>query len=147
MRRIETEARIDFPPHLVWQVLADFDSYSGWNPLNVAARGVARPGARIAMTFANPARPGGLVRQKVTIIACEPPTRLAWRGHVPLLFDGVHSFDLEPAGAGTRMLHAETQKGLVPLLLFRDRALRERFVPAYEAMNRALAARLAFLFG
>jgi hypothetical protein len=147
VRRIATQAGLAFPPPLVWQVLADFNSYSEWNPLNVAASGVAVRGARIAMTFANPARPGRFVRQTVTVTACDPPRLLAWRGYVPLLFEGVHSFVLEPDGSGTRLFHGEVQKGLVPQLLFSDGVLGERFVPAYEAANRALAARLEQLFG
>jgi len=48
-------------------VLADFDSYAEWNPLNIRAEGIARAGARIPMTFINPARPGSTIDQTVTV--------------------------------------------------------------------------------
>jgi hypothetical protein len=141
VNRIRTEALLPFAPERVWAVLADFGRYAEWNPLNIRAEGEARLGARVPMTFINPARAGKTVSQTVTVTACEPGRRLAWRGHIPLLFDGLHSFELEPRAGGTHLLHGEDQSGLITLA-FSKRVIAEKFVPAYEAMNRALAARL-----
>jgi hypothetical protein len=144
VKRIRTEYFIPFPPSAVWAVLADFGAYAQWNPLNIKAEGEARPGAKVRMTFINPARQGATVDQVVTITACDPDRKLAWRGRVPLLFEGNHVFDLETEAGGTRLLHGEDMRGLIPLT-FSNAMIERDFVPAYEAMNRALAERVASL--
>lgn len=141
MHRIRTEAFIPAPPDRVWAMLADFDAYASWNPLNLKASGKAVLGARIPMVFRNPAKEGATISQTVTITACEPGRVLEWTGKVPLLFKGRHFFHLSPAGPGTRLEHGEDQSGLIPWT-FSNALIDERFVPAYEAVNLALAARL-----
>jgi hypothetical protein len=144
MHRIRTEAVIAATPDRVWAVLADFDRYAEWNPLNIRAAGQARPGARIPMTFLNLARPGSTIDQTVTLVACEPGRSLAWGGSVPLLFKGRHHFTLTEDAAGTRLLHGEDLGGLIPMTFSKAQIARD-FLPAYEAVNRALAARVAAL--
>lgn len=144
MPNIRTETLIPAAPDRVWAVLADFDRYAEWNPLNVRASGEARPGARIRMTFLNLARPGGTIDQTVTLTTCEPGRALAWSGSIPLLFKGRHHFTLEPEGAGTRLRHGEDLAGLIPATFSKAQIERD-FIPAYEATNRALAARVAAL--
>lgn len=139
-RRIRTVAELPVPAEALWAVLTDFDSYAEWNPLNLRARGEARLGARVEMTFVNAARPGSAIDQVVTITALEPCRRLAWRGRIPLLFEGNHYFELTPTEGGTRLVHGETMSGLVPLTFSED-VLANAFVPLYEATNRALAER------
>ncbi len=60
---------------------------------------------------------------------------------IPGLFDGEHSFALEPAAGGfVRFVHAETFRGLlVPLVA---RTLRTTTRHGFEAMNRALKTRV-----
>ena len=140
-KRILTSIHLPHDPRRVWTVLADFDRYRDWNPLNVDANGEARVGAKVAMRFLNPARPGATLRRAVTITRAEPGHVLAWRGHVPLLFTGDHLFELTPEAGGTRLFHSETLSGLIPWRFTEDQIKRD-FVPAYEACNRALAARL-----
>ena len=142
MPKILTEALIPAAPDRVWAVLADFDRYAEWNPLNIRAAGEARPGARIRMTFLNLARPGATLDQTVILTTCEPGRALAWSGHVPLLFKGRHHFTLTPEAAGTRLRHGEDLDGLIPATFSKTQIARD-FVPAYEATNRALAARVA----
>jgi hypothetical protein len=146
MKKIRTQHWLPYSQAELWSVLVDFDSYEEWNPLNIKAQGKAAPGARIPMTFINPARPGATVSQTVTITACLPGKELAWRGYIPLLFKGDHFFKLAPEGEGTRLLHGENASGLVPMTFSRT-LLTRNFVPAYEAMNRAVADRLAIVFG
>jgi hypothetical protein len=141
MHRIRTEAFIPAAPDDVWRILADFDRYHEWNPLNLRAKGEARLGAKIPMTFRNPARPGATISQVVTVVACDPGRALAWAGWVPLLFRGRHFFTLEPEGQGTRLWHGEDLRGLLAMGFSRDQVARD-FVPAYAAVNKALAARL-----
>ena len=142
MPLIRTEALIPASPERVWAVLADFDRYAEWNPLNIRAKGQAALGAKIPMTFLNLAKPGATLDQTVTVTTCEPARALAWSGRVPLLFKGRHHLTLRPEGEGTRLLHGEDLSGLIPMG-FSPAQIARDFVPAYEAMNRALAARVA----
>jgi hypothetical protein len=144
MHLIRTEALIPAPPEAVWAVLADFDRYAEWNPLNLRARGEARLGAKVAMTFRNLAQPSGTIDQTVTLVACEPGRSLAWAGWVPLLFRGRHHFTLTPEGQGTRLLHGEDLRGLIAMTFSKAQIARD-FIPAYAAVNTALAARVANL--
>jgi hypothetical protein len=144
MRRIRTEARLPFPPEKVWSVLVDFDRYAEWNPLNVWASGQARLGARVPMRFVDA---GGakrkVIAQTVVVTRCEPPHRLEWVGHIPLLFGGRHMFRLEADAGGTRLMHGEDLTGLIPMLFSNARLERQR--QAYAAMNEALEQRVAAL--
>lgn len=143
MPKIRTEILLDAPPDRVWALLADFDRYAEWNPLNIRAAGRAEPGAKIRMTFLNLAQPGGAtIDQTVTLTTCEPGRALAWSGRIPLLFNGRHHFTLTAEGGGTRLAHGEDLGGLIAATFSAERIARD-FVPAYEAVNRALAARLA----
>ena len=143
MKTIRTEAFIPATPARVWAVLTDFDAYAEWNPLNVKASGEARPGGKIRTTFVNPAGgPGATVTQTVTLTTFEPERALAWSGNVPLLFRGRHHFTLMPEGEGTRLLHGEDMSGLIAMT-FSNTVLAGKFAPYYEAVNRALAERVA----
>ncbi len=145
MHQIRTEAVIPASPDQIWAVLADFSRYPEWNPLNLQARGEARLGARVPMVFRNLAVGGdAVVRQTVRIVAAEPGRELAWAGHVPLLFAGRHGFLLTPQGRQTHVLHTEILGGLLARTWSRAKIARD-FVPAYEAVNIALAARVAAL--
>ncbi len=145
MHTLRTEAVIAASPDRIYAVLADFDRYHEWNPLNLQAHGEARVGARVSMVFRDlPGKPGAVIRQTVRIVAAEPGRELAWAGHVPLVFKGRHGFLLTPEGQGTRLVHTEVLSGLVPSTWSAERVARD-FTPAYEAVNTALAARVASL--
>ncbi|MEI6438833.1 MAG: SRPBCC domain-containing protein [Alphaproteobacteria bacterium] len=142
MPSILTEISLDHTLERVWQVLVDFDHYAEWNPLNIKAKGQARLGARIPMTFLNPASPGSTIRQTVTVTTFEPGRALAWSGSIPFLFNGRHYFTLSKEASGVRLQHGEDLggwigNGFTPTQIARD------FVPHYEAVNLALAQRLA----
>lgn len=145
MHQIRTEALIPAPPEHVWAVLADFARYGEWNPLNLEARGEARVGARVPMVFRNLAAGGkAVVRQTVRIVAADPGRELAWSGHVPLIFAGRHGFLLTPRTGGTHVLHTELLAGLLPMSWSKAK-IEQDFIPAYEAVNVALARRVAAL--
>lgn len=145
MREIVTEAVLPFGPDQVWSVLTDFRAYADWNPLNVAAEGIAAKGARVRMTFIDPGHPGRTMTQNVRIVAAEAPRRLEWVGTVPLLFRGQHYFELSGSGSITELRHGERLSGLIPRL-WRNRRIEQQRL-AYEAMNNALLKRLGFVFG
>lgn len=142
MARIRTEILLDHSAECVWAVLADFDRYAEWNPLNIQAKGQARLGARVPMTFLNPASPGKTIRQTVRVTTCEPAKALAWSGSIPLLFNGRHHFELMQEAGGVRLLHGEDLGGWIGNSFSPDQVQRD-FVPHYEAVNQALAKRLA----
>lgn len=139
-KQLRTQIDIDATPERVWQVLTDFDAYPQWNPFLLQANGTPVSGQRLtiqmrpeggrAMTF----RP--VVREVV------PQRRLRWLGHllVPGIFDGEHSFTIEPLeSGGVRLVQQEDFRGiLVPLFA---RSLDRRTLPAFESMNRALKQR------
>lgn len=145
---IRTECVIPASPEKIWAVLSDFAAWPAWNPLNLSAQGELKTGAKVAMVFRdlpNP-KPGATIRQTVTLVVAEPGRELAWAGHVPVLFKGRHGFLLTPLGqdgaGGTHILHTETLSGLLPATWSAER-IRRDFLPAYEEVNRALAARVA----
>lgn len=41
---------VDAPPELVWDFIADFEGWQGWNPLYVSTRGKAEPGQKLHFT-------------------------------------------------------------------------------------------------
>jgi len=143
---IRTECAIAAPPARVWAVLADFASWPAWNPLNLEAHGEAKLGAHVSMVFRDlpKGQPDAVIRQTVTIVAAEPGHELAWAGHVPIIFKGRHGFLLTPQDGGTHVLHTETLSGLLPATWSAEKIAKD-FVPAYEAVNVALAARVAAL--
>ena len=139
MRDIFTEREIGAPPADVWAVLTDLGSYREWNPLVTDASGRAEAGERIAiriqLTDRRPAK------MSATVTVADPPRKLEWVGRlrVPGLFTGRHTLELEPLADGrTRLRNRERASGLlVPLVVPRGAAAD------YEAMNRALADRVA----
>ena len=143
MHQIRAESIVPASPEQVWAVLADFARYCEWNPLNLEVDGEAKVGTRARMVFRNLAGQG-VIRQTVRIVAAEPGRELAWSGHVPLLFAGRHGFLLTPHADGTHVLHTELLGGLLPATWSKAKIARD-FVPAYEAVNIALAERLADL--
>lgn len=145
MHEIVTQAVLPFARDHVWSVLTDFRAYCDWNPLNVAAEGMAASGARVRMTFIDPGHPGRTITQDVRIIAAEAPSRLEWVGTVPLLFRGKHYFKLSGSGPVTKMRHGERLSGLIPCL-WGDRRIEQQRL-AYEALNDAPLKRLSFMFG
>ena len=141
MKRIRTRCLIPYPPQQVWAVLADFKGYAAWNPLNLSADGEARLGARVPMRFVDAGGgKGKVIAQTVTVTAVDPPHRLEWVGHIPLLFTGRHWFELTATDGGTELRHNEDLSGLVPLTFSAERLERQK--AAYEAMNEALARRV-----
>ena len=146
MKRIRTRHSIPCPPAQVWAVLTDFNAYADWNPLNVWADGEARAGARVAMRFVDAGGGRGkIIARVVTITDYDPGRRLEWVGRIPLLFTGRHFFELAASDGGTDLLHGEDLSGLVPMTFSAARIARQK--AAYEAMNEALAARVASLAG
>jgi hypothetical protein len=142
MHKITTTVEITAPPHNVWTVLLDFPSHPHWNPFIRSIEGSPREGETLKVFIQPVGGKGMTFRPRVRRVA--PDRELRWLGRliVPGIFDGEHFFTLEPLDEGrrTRFIQGERFTGfLVPLLRKTlDRGTREGF----EAMNRALKARV-----
>lgn len=136
-KQLRTQIDIDATPERVWQVLTDFDAYPQWNPFMTRASGTPVQGQRLTIRMQPEGGRAMTFRPKVREAVAQ--RRLCWLGHllVPGIFDGEHSFTIEPLdGGGVRLVQQEDFRGvLVPLLA---RSLDRRTLPAFERMNRAL---------
>jgi hypothetical protein len=139
MKTIRVVTDIASPVEKVWAELAAVGDYAVWNPFIPSFQGQLVVGSRAKIRIAPPG--GRPMTFRPTITAVEPGERLEWLGHLglPGVFDGRHSFHLEPLGGRTtRLTQAEEFSGwLVPLM---GSAL-ERTRAGFEAMNEALRLR------
>lgn len=139
VRSISSAIEIDAPPEAVWRELADTGSYGDWNPFVRRLDGELTAGARLEVEITPPEGRAMTFRPKV--LAAKPGRELRWRGHllVPGLFDGEHSFVIEPLGEGrSRLTQSERFSGLLVRPLGGGLGKTER---GFEAMNLALKAR------
>jgi hypothetical protein len=139
-KQLRTQIDIDATPEQVWGVLTDFAAFPDWNPFMVRAEGDVRRGERLTIRM-QPDN-GRAMTFRPTVLEAEPNQRLRWMGRVlvPGVFDGEHSFTIEPLGAGkVRLIQEEEFRGiLVPLMA---RTLDRGTLPAFEKMNHALKRR------
>jgi hypothetical protein len=138
VRELREPIEIDATPEAVWEVLVDFASYPDWNPFVRRIEGVPVRGERLRVRIEPPGSRGATVKPRVEVAA--PERKLEWVGHllVPGLFDGRHSFEIEPVGDDrVRFVQREQFSGLLVGLLLDEESVRRGF----DAMNRALAER------
>jgi hypothetical protein len=136
---LRAEITIAASAERVWQVLTDFTAYREWNPFMLEAAGRAAPGERLKIRM-QPVD-GRAMTFTPTVLVAEPGRRLRWLGRLflPRIFDGEHSFTIEPVEGGVRFVQEEDFRGvLVPLLA---KSLRNGTAPAFEQMNMALKTR------
>ena len=139
---ISTSAEIDAPPSRVWAVIVDLPAYREWNPFIVEAAGRVTVGETLSLRMALPGRSPMTIKPRVLVV--DPNRELRWKGKlgVPGLFDGEHSFVLEPlADSRTRLVHWERFSGL--LLPIARLLIYDATVQSFEALNGALATRAA----
>lgn len=137
-KEIRSEIVVNSPASRVWQVLIDFEAYQQWNPFIRKVDGVARQGNRISTQML-------LGNSKMTfhpiILAVEPDKELRWLGHlfIPWIFDGEHSFVIEPLSENqVRLVQREEFNGLlIPFFA----SVLEDARSGFEGMNRALKER------
>ena len=140
MKELHSEIEIDAPAERVWHLLTDFASYPEWNPFIRSISGQPTPGERLKVRIEPPGGRG--MTFKPQVLNAEPNRELRWLGHllVPGLFDGEHSFTIQPLGENRlRFIQREAFKGLlVPLFA---RSLDNNTHRGFEKMNRALKER------
>lgn len=139
VRTISHTIEIDAAPEVVWSQLADTGSYGDWNPFVRRLDGELEEGSRIEVEIQPP--DGRAMTFKPRVLAAKPGRELRWLGHLLVrgLFDGEHSFEIEPLDGGrTRFTQSERFSGLLVRPLGGGLGKTER---GFEAMNRALKAR------
>ena len=140
MKEIHTEIEINAAAEKVWRVLTEFAAYPDWNPFVRRVEGEVSVGSRLLVDIEPSGSKGMSFRP--TVLVADPNREFRWLGHLwlPGLFDGEHSFLIEPLGEGrVRFVQRERFGGLlVPLLsIMLDGDTRRGF----EEMNRALKLR------
>ena len=140
MKELRSEIEIQASAERVWQLLTDFPSFPQWNPFIRKASGAIRVGERLEV-YIQPSGASGMTFRP-TVLKAEPNRELRWLGHLLIsgLFDGEHSFTIEPLGEGrVRFTQREVFTGLlVPLFA---RGLDTDTRRGFEEMNQALKAR------
>jgi hypothetical protein len=136
-KQLHTDVEIEATADRVWAVLTDFAAYQDWNPFIVRAAGQPVPGARLELHMRLSGRRPTTIRPEV--LEADPAHRLRWLGRLllPGLFDGEHTFTLEPAGPGrTRLTQHEEFRGLLaPLVL---KMIAKPTLASFHQMNQAL---------
>ncbi|MEV1007168.1 SRPBCC domain-containing protein [Streptomyces sp. NPDC049881] len=140
---LSASLEIDATPEEVWAVLADLSAYPEWNPYITEAEGVIEEDAGLRLLMHGESGDGTMTP---TVVTADPGRELLWRGSIGpgLLFDAEHRFTIEPLeGGGVRLTQSEDFTGVaVP---FYRGVLHGETLPQFEAMNEALAERVAAL--
>jgi hypothetical protein len=140
MKELHSQIDINASAERVWQLLTDFASYPQWNPFIRRISGKLSTGERLEVRLEPPESRGITLRPQV--LTAEAKHQLRWLGHlfVPGLFDGEHTFVIQPLEEGrVRFVQREVFRGLlVPLFA---RSLDNSTLRGFEEMNRALKER------
>jgi len=138
---VTATTQIDGPAQAVWDVLADTERYSEWNPFITRFDGQLNAGQRIAVQLQLPDRP--VQRMQPTLQDVTPGASFSWLGHVGIagILDGRHHFEVLPTSDTTcTLVQSERLSGLL-LPAFRAMLL-DKTPKAFELMNEALRARV-----
>ena len=138
MYSVEASAEINATPERVWQVLSDLKSWREWQEFLDVQEGEPVQGTRLKVRFTPP---GGMkATLRPVVLRAEPGRELRWLGHVGVkgIFDGEHSFHIEPAGDGrVRFVQREEFRGAL-VWLFRAMGELRKAVAGFENFNRGL---------
>ena len=140
MKELRSEIEIQASAERVWQLLTDFASFPQWNPFIRKASGSLRVGERLEVNI-QPSGASGMTFRP-TVLKAEPNRELRWLGHLLIsgLFDGEHSFTIEPLGEGrVRFTQREVFTGLLVPLFARGLDTDSR--RGFEEMNQALKSK------
>ncbi len=136
-RTIHTSVEINAPADRVWDILINFEDYPNWNPFITKIQGEAGEGANLEVFISPPGGKGMTFKPRV--IKCEPNKEFRWKGKlfVPGLFDGEHSFQINPIGDDrVDFVQEETFSGILVGLVFGMMGASTQ--KGFEAMNQAL---------
>ena len=140
VRTLSSAIDLDATPDRVWSILTATDDYPQWNPFIRRLDGPLTPGSKLTLRIEPPGGKPMTFTPKVTHV--EPDRRLAWLGRlgIPGLFDGAHSFTLEPLDdSHTRLVQSKSFTGI---LVWFSGGLLKKTEAGFHAMNDALKERL-----
>ena len=138
---ISTQITIPGTARDVWVVLTDLPSYPAWNPFIRKVEGRLEEGARWKAELT---LDGRLFFPVPTTITCWSPEKcLTWRGGIPAMMTGSHSFALFENEGSVAFEQSESFSGrLVPIVSpLLVGALSRRFVEMNEALKREVERR------
>jgi len=136
-KEIRTEIEIESSAERVWNLLTDFAHFPEWNPFICQVKGSASTGNQLTVTIQPPG--GKTMTFKPHVLDAQPNRQLRWIGRVLIrgLFDGEHSFGIEPLGENrVRFTHRERFSGLFVPFFSTGRSQQ-----GFEEMNKALKTR------
>jgi len=136
-KEIRTEIEIESSAERVWNLLTDFAHFPEWNPFIRRVKGSASTGNQLTVTIQPPG--GKTMTFKPHVLDAQPNRQLRWIGRVLIrgLFDGEHSFGIEPLGENrVRFTHRERFSGLFVPFFSTGRSQQ-----GFEEMNKALKTR------
>ncbi len=136
-KEIRTEIEIEASAERVWNLLTDFAHFPEWNPFIRQVKGSASTGNQLTVTIQPPG--GKTMTFKPHVLDAQPNRQLRWIGRVLIrgLFDGEHSFGIEPLGENrVRFTHRERFSGLFVPFFSTGRSQQ-----GFEEMNKALKTR------
>jgi hypothetical protein len=140
---LSASIELDATPEEVWRILTDLSAYDEWNPFIISAEGRAERDAALHLVMHDET---GDTPFTPTVLAAEAGKELRWIGRIGpgWIFDGEHRFVIEPLGNNrVRLTQSENFTGVaVP---FYRGTLHANTLPQFDAMNRALADRIATL--
>ena len=121
----------------------DFEAYPEWNPFIQPIEGSQAVGATLRLRIQPPDSRGMTMTPHVTVI--EPGRAFGWLGSLGIrhIFDGAHRFQLEPIDGGRRTRFVQSERFRGVLLPFVRRSVLPPTLRGFEAMNLALADRVA----
>jgi hypothetical protein len=140
MKELYTDVEIEAPAEKVWQILTDFAHFSEWNPFIRSIEGKPESGSRLRVQLHPPGARAMTFRPKV--LRAEPREELRWKGRfiLPGLFDGQHTFKIQPLGPH-RVRFIQREKFTGVLTPFLARSLETTTKQGFKQMNEALKAR------
>ncbi len=129
------ESDLNATPEQAWELIGDFSTYPGWNPIAPKLKGKAKAGSRaLGLLCLGPRW------MKVPfwprISTADANRELRWKGGVALLFVADHRMIIDDDGAKTRMVHKEHLSGLLVLPL--QPVLKVMTNGIYRRYDRAL---------
>ena len=116
------------------------ESYGEWNPFIRSIAGNVQEGERLTVRLEPPGGKGMTI--KPTVLAAEPDRELRWKGRlvIPGLFDGEHTFRIEPIdGQRSRFVHGERFTGILVGFV---KGILAKTEAGFEQMNAALKQRV-----
>jgi hypothetical protein len=136
--RLEYQTIASCRPEHVWQVFADIDRWSQWNPVIGKSHWISGQPWIIGSTFFMEILQPRRMSFKPVIVDVRAPHRVVWTGKVPG-FKGTHGHEFTQQPDGTTLVRTwEEFSGFATW--FFSAGMKERLIPMYAAWLDSLKA-------